>query len=172
MGRAGTPVPGLDVHTYSVALRGCIAAHVTYVHPRLVEDGRGVVFESVVEPATLELARALVEATGYNGQLSFDWRLGREGFTLLACKPGPSDGLFLLEAEELTSALFGMAPLAPHVVPAGRIRKDVVGLVRDMLAHWREAPRDLPHLLSGARDVFADRADPAPLLFHPWLAGG
>jgi len=89
---------------------------------RLVGDGRGVVFESVMVPATLEVARALVEATGYDGQLSLDLWLGGDGFTLLACRPGPSAGLFLLEAEEVASALFGALLASPRVAPAERSR--------------------------------------------------
>ncbi|MBM4357732.1 MAG: hypothetical protein FJ096_06435 [Deltaproteobacteria bacterium] len=35
-----------------------------------------------------------------------------------------------------------------------------------MFLHWREIPRDLPHLVSSARDVYAEPGDAWPALFQ------
>lgn len=158
-------VEGLDVCTFSVVRGGRLAAHVTYVHPREIEHAGGIVFESVDEPAALAIARTVAEHTGYEGQLSLDLKLTPEGFVVIECNPRPTSGVLLLEDDEFVGALTRSAP-RPVVAPAGRRRKLALALVRDMLRHPRDIPRDLPHLLGGGRDVYDEPGDRLPALYQ------
>jgi hypothetical protein len=159
-------VSGVDVCTFSVVHQGRLSAHVSYVHPREIEHAGGIVFESVREPETLAIAQRIAEESGYEGQLSLDLRLGRDGFVLIECNPRPTAGVFMLTDEEFERAVMAPPPREPFVAPPGRTRKFTFALLRDMALHWREIPRDLPHLLSAAPDVYAERGDWAPALFQ------
>jgi predicted ATP-grasp superfamily ATP-dependent carboligase len=164
-------VAGIDCCTFSIVRDGKITGHSTYVHPRAIEHAGGIVFESVDEPETLALAQAVAEATGYEGQLSFDLRKTDRGMVLLECNPRPTAGVCLWTTEEFGAALFGRVPREPFVVPAGRRRKQTLALLRDMVVHPRDAAEDWEHLISPANDVYADPRDLAPA-FYQFLTYG
>ncbi len=159
-------VHGLDVCTFSVVQHGRVAAHSTYVHPREIEHAGGIVFESVDEPDTLAIAQTIASATRYHGQLSFDLRRTRDGFVLIECNPRPTAGVFMLSGQAFVDALFDEAPAAPRIARPGVRRKFSVALLRDMLLHWRDIPKDIEHLLSSARDVYAESGDFAPAVYQ------
>lgn len=159
-------VEGIDVCTFGIARRGALTAHVTYVHPREIEHSGGIVFESVHEPAALEITRRLVEATNYDGQISLDLMLTREGYVVIECNPRPTCGVCLLDDDEFCHAVFDAPGQAPFIAPAGRARKLVMALVRDMLLHSGSARLDLPHLRSSARDLYAEPGDWMPSLLQ------
>jgi glutathione synthase/RimK-type ligase-like ATP-grasp enzyme len=159
-------VHGVDVCTFSVVQHGRIAAHCSYVHPREIEHAGGIVFESVDEPEALAIAQQIAAETRYHGQLSLDLRRTREGFVAIECNPRPTAGVFMLTSEAFVDALFDEAPAEPRVAPAGVRRKFSVALIRDMLLHPREVGKDLEHLLSGARDVYAASDDLGPAIYQ------
>jgi predicted ATP-grasp superfamily ATP-dependent carboligase len=159
-------VEGLDVCTFSVAHRGRVTAHSAYVHPREIDHGGGIVFESIDEPESLHVARTIARATGYTGQISFDFKKTERGLVLIECNPRPTAGVFALSAEALDDALFDRRPDEVHVAPAGVRHKYSVALIRDMVINWRDAPDDLEHLFSPAKDVYADPADLMPALYQ------
>ncbi len=159
-------VHGVDVCTFSVVQAGRVAAHCTYVHPREIEHAGGIVFESVDEPEALGIAQQVAEATRYHGQLSLDLRRTREGFVLIECNPRPTAGVMLLPGHAFVDALFDHAAPRPRVARPGVRRKFSLALIRNMLLHWRDIPKDVEHLLSGARDAYAEPGDWAPALFQ------
>jgi predicted ATP-grasp superfamily ATP-dependent carboligase len=159
-------VHGVDVCTFSVVQHGRVAAHTTYVHPREIEHAGGIVFESVDEPEALAIAQQIAEATRYHGQMSLDLRRTREGFVCIECNPRPTAGVMMLSGQAFVDALFDEKPGQPRVARPGVRRKFSVALVRDMLLHWRDIPKDIEHLLSGARDAYAEPGDWAPALFQ------
>jgi hypothetical protein len=132
----------------------------------VLEHAGGIVFESVREPLAQSIAARIAEATHYDGQLSLDLKLTREGFVLIECNPRPTAGVLLLEDEEFEHALMDATPREAVVAAPGRTRKITLALLRDMLLHWREIPYDMPHLVSGARDVYAERDDVWPALYQ------
>jgi hypothetical protein len=159
-------VEGVDVCTYSVSRAGKLTAHVTYVHPRTIEHAGGIVLESVDEPEAQAIASRLAEDTRFEGQLSFDLKRTVRGYVLIECNPRPTSGICMLTDEEFARAVFDPPADAPTVAPPGRTRKLVFALLRDMLMHWREIPKDLPHVLSDAPDVYAAPDDVLPAVFQ------
>ena len=158
-------VDGEDLCTFSVVHHGKISAHSAYVHPRELEHAGGIVFESVVDPASLGMIRAMVDAVGYHGQISFDFRVGPKGPVLIECNPRPTAGVFVMTPEMLDEAIFAPGP-STRVAPAGVRHKYSMALVRDMLLHWSEAREDLMHLFSAAKDVYAERGDFLPAIYQ------
>jgi hypothetical protein len=53
-----------------------------------------------------------------------------------------------------------------RIAPAGTRHKYSVALIRDMILHWKEIPEDLEHLLSEAKEVYAERGDLIPALYQ------
>lgn len=158
-------VDGLDVCTFSVVHRGRVTGHSAYVHPREIEHAGGIVFESVDEPACLRAAQQISEATGYHGQLSFDFLKTPSGMVLIECNPRPTAGVHVLASEDFEGALLGKDGKL-HVAPAGVRRKYSIALLRDMLLHFGEAREDLRYLLSDAKEVVAEARDIKPAFFQ------
>ena len=159
-------VDGIDLCTFSVARHGHLVAHCTYVHPKEIEHTGGIVFESVVDRQALAWARRLVEATGYHGQISLDFRRGRDGLVVLECNPRPTAGVHLMPQWMLIEGILGHGDGVPMVVPAGVRRLYASALVRDALLHPRQLRSDLAYLFSDAADIYAEAGDRLPALFQ------
>lgn len=159
-------VAGVDVCSFSVAHRGRLTGHSTYVHPREIEHAGGIVFESILDPETLFVARAVAEAVGYDGQISFDFKRTDRGLVLIECNARPTAGVFMMSSDMFLDALLDRRPGETLVAPEGRRLKISSALIRDMLLHWKDAPADLSALLSDARDVYAVPGDVAPALYQ------
>ena len=158
-------VDGEDICTFSIAHHGRIRAHATYVHPRELEHAGGIVFESIVDDSSYAAATALVEATAYHGQVSFDFKRTGDDVVLIECNPRPTAGVFVMSPKVFTDALFDR-PGETQIAPAGVRHKYSVALIRDMVLHWREIPEDLKYLLSSAKEVYGERGDLAPALYQ------
>jgi glutathione synthase/RimK-type ligase-like ATP-grasp enzyme len=157
-------VHGTEVCSFSVAHHGRLVAHCTYEHPKTIEHAGGILFESVDEPRSIDLARTIVEALGYHGHISLDYVRTTEGLVLLECNPRPTAGIFMTTARDYCRATFE-SPRDPIVVPPGIKKQIAVAIVRDMFRNWREIPNDLDVLLSGIEDVYSERGDPLPALY-------
>lgn len=159
-------VRGVDICTFSVAQHGKITGHAAYVHPREIEHAGGIVFESIDAPECLDIARKIVEKTGYHGQISFDFLRAERGMVLIECNPRPTAGVHVMAPEMLDLALQDKKGETLRVAPPGVLRKYSIALVRDMVLHAREAPIDAKHLFSKAQEVFADPEDLLPALYQ------
>ncbi|HEX8952559.1 MAG TPA: hypothetical protein VF945_11975, partial [Polyangia bacterium] len=159
-------IDGRDLCSFTVARHGHVVAHCTYVHPKELEHAGGIVFESVVDRDVLAAVRRLVEATGYHGQISMDFRRGPRGLVVLECNPRPTAGVHLMPEWMLVWALLGRGDRVPLVVPAGVRRLYASALVRDAVLHPRELPSDLAYLFSDAADIYAEAGDRVPALFQ------
>jgi hypothetical protein len=158
-------VEGEDLCSFSVVHHGRVSAHVTYAHPKTIEHAGGIEFVSVDEPATLDHVRRFVEATGYHGQLSFDYLRDADGtVSMVECNPRPTSGATLFRPEQLAAALLD-PPAAPAVVPAGRRTQIDFALVRDAFRNPHDLTDDVRDLLH-APDVYAARHDLGPLLYE------
>jgi predicted ATP-grasp superfamily ATP-dependent carboligase len=158
-------IDGTDVCTFSVARQGRLALHCSYVHPRQIEHAGGIVFESIDDPDALACATRVVAATGYHGQIGFDFRRNGHGLFVLECNTRPTAGVHLVSDSALADAVLGSGEL-PARVPPGRRRLYAAALVRDLLLHHGNARDDLAYLRSGAPDVYAERGDRVPALFQ------
>ena len=158
-------VEGVDLCSFSIAHHGQVVAHCTYVHPKEIEHRGGIVFESVADADVLAYAQRLVAATGYHGQISFDFRRGPGGLVALECNPRPTAGVHLMSDAMFIGALFGDGA-GVALVPAGQRRLYASALVRDAVLHPRELRADLVYLFSDAADVYAERGDRAPAAYQ------
>lgn len=159
-------VHGLDVCTFSVVHHGKVTGHSAYVHPREIEHAGGIVFQSVAEPECLQVVQKIAEATGYHGQLSFDFMKTERGMVLIECNPRPTAGVHVMPTELFEEALLDTTGSSLREVEPGVERKYGVALVRDMLLHFHEAREDLRYLFGDAKEVVADPHDLLPALYQ------
>jgi hypothetical protein len=154
-------VRGTDVCTFSVVYHGHVTAHVTYEHPRTIENAGGIVFESVDEPGTLEITRKIAEATGYHGQLSLDFIRRDDGsLVVIECNPRPTAGVSVMPPQMFVEGLLGPGDSPVRVAPAGARCSMRSAILRDLFlcpARLRENLRELfsstPDLCFAARDA-------------------
>lgn len=162
---------GEDVCTFSVASRGRVTAHVTYVHPREIEHAGGTVFESIDSPESLDIVRRFVEWSNYEGQISFDFRRDAHGLSVIECNPRPTAGVHLMPDKMFVDALLSAHAGDADVVPAGVRAKYSMGLLRDAALHPHEAREDLRYLFSDARDPIFDADDLMPAMWQVLSSG-
>lgn len=91
---------------------------------------------SVDEPEALACAQRVVEATGYHGQISFDFRRGRRGLEVIECNPRPTAGVHLMPDAVLVEAILGPPNGHLAVTPPGARRRYSAALVRDLAAYF------------------------------------
>ncbi|MCU1281684.1 MAG: hypothetical protein JWM53_5230 [bacterium] len=159
-------IDGIDVCSFAVAQRGRVVLHCTYVHPRQIANAGGIVFESVVDAEALACAERVVSATGYHGQIGFDFRRNGAGLLVLECNTRPTAGVHLVSDVALVDAVLSPSAGAPHVVPAGRRRLYASALIRDLVLHPRNLRDDVAYLRSEARDIYAEHGDRMPALYQ------
>lgn len=159
-------VEGLDVCSFSVAQHGDITGHVTYVHPRQIEHAGGIVFESIHEPECLQIARRIAEATGYHGQLSFDYMKTDRGMVLIECNPRPTAGVHMMSTDHFVDALLDKKATGLRVTRPGVKCKYSFALLRDMVLHRGQVWDDLACLMSDAKELILDIDDIKPALYQ------
>jgi len=158
---------GEDLCSYTVAHHGRTAAHVTYRHPLTIEHAGGIVFESVDAPEIVDASRRIVEHLGYHGNISFDWMRKDDGeLQLVECNPRPTAGIFTMEAEPFARAITDPDFDAPYVAAAGAREQIDSAIIRDMFREPQDIPEDLHLLLSGTRDVYAQKGDRLPGIYQ------
>lgn len=158
-------VHGEDLCSFGVAQHGKLVLHCAYRHPLTIEHAGGIVFESVDAPDVQRIVERYVEATGFHGQISFDYLRTADGLSVVECNPRPTAGVFMVEPAELSAALFD-PPSRAIVVPAGRRAQIASAIVRDMFRDPRDIPQDLHLLLSRTHDVYAAPGDRLPGLYQ------
>lgn len=159
-------VHGTDVCSMSIAHNGRISGHAAYIHPREIEHAGGIVFESVHEPECLEIAQKIVEETSYNGHISFDFMRTDQGMVFIECNPRPTAGAHVMSPEMYEQALLDRDASKLRVAEPGVRCKYSVALVRDMVLHFREIPKDWKHLFSSAKEIIADPEDILPAIYQ------
>lgn len=158
-------VEGTDICSYSVVHHGRVAAHATYEHPKTIEHAGGIEFLSIDAPETLAAARAIAEATGYHGQVSFDFLRDASGtYWMVECNARPTAGVLLLEPGEFRTAVVEPEPDRVTIAPPGRYHQLSLALLRDMVRDWREIPRDVHDFFSSPGVYFEDH-DLRPALY-------
>lgn len=159
-------VRGKDICSYSTAHHGKIVAHSCYEHEKTIEHAGGIVFNTVDEPQSFEIARKYIEGTGYHGQISFDYMKNDDGLTMVECNPRPTAGLIMMSSEEYVGAVLRPDTDDPLVVEAGRREQIGIAILRDMFRDPGEIPHDLHLLLSGTQDVYTHKDDWLPGIYQ------
>ncbi len=164
---------GEEYCSYSLLREGQLLAHGVY-HPRhRVGQGSGMYFDPIQAPAIEAFVRSFGRATGYTGQLAFDWmRDAQQTFWVLECNPRATSGIHLFDdqPEALLAALvYQPAPDQPLFCPTDRARMVVLAMLvfggRKLLQRhfWQDFSR--------AADVIQRPGDIGPLLAQlPGLA--
>lgn len=159
-------VHGEDICSFSLAHEGNIVAHSTYRHPLTIEHAGGIVFESIDEPRSLEIAQTYARETGFHGPVSFDYLKTEDDLSMVECNPRPCAGVTLMSPEGFSEALTNPDPANPYVVPEGESAQIDSAIVRNMFRDPKEIPEDLHYLLSGTKDVYSQKGDRLPGLYQ------
>jgi hypothetical protein len=132
--------------TYSGLHGGRVASHMSYRAPRQWEHSTGIQFLSVDPTDTLPTVERLGSDLSWEGQMSLDFIETSEGLVMIECNPRPTDGVLLMDPEELERGL-----LAPEeetlLVPAGReAQLDFAVFAQIFKEPMREAPKTIHDL--------------------------
>ncbi|WP_413404425.1 ATP-grasp domain-containing protein [Paenibacillus amylolyticus] len=101
-------IPGQMLCTYSIAHEGQLVAHATYdSRYRTGSVGASIFFEQVEHEDALAWVRQFVEATGFSGQIGFDFIEGPDGQVYaIECNPRATSGIHLFHpGDDLVRAL-------------------------------------------------------------------
>ncbi len=158
-------VAGREHCSYSLLVNGKLTAHACY-HPRYrVGRGSGIWFEPTDPPAIRAFVEQFGQATGYHGQVAFDFIETDDGQCyVLECNPRATSGVHLFDdqPEALVKALLGeggdsvLTPTStPRMVALAML---LFALPRHGLsrAFWQD--------FASARDVIVRAGDWQPLL--------
>jgi ATP-grasp domain len=159
-------VQGKDICSFSVARDGRLAAHCTYEHPLTIEHAGGIVFESIDEPQSIAIAKTFIEATGYNGHISFDYIKTDDGLSIVECNPRPTAGIFMMPAKDYVDAVLSPHVDRPVLVQPGAREQIASAIIRDMFREPKDFASDLHLLLEGTQDVYAQKGDRLPGIYQ------
>ena len=135
--------------TYSALHDGQVASHMSYRAPRQWEHSTGIQFLSVDPGDTLPTVEKLGSDLGWDGQMSLDFIETGEGLVMIECNPRPTDGVLLMNPDELERGL--LSPTDETLqVPAGReAQLDFAVFAQIFKEPLRDAPKtfhDLTHI--------------------------
>jgi hypothetical protein len=135
--------------TYSALHDGKVASHMSYRAPRQWEHSTGIQFLSVDPGDTLPTVEKLGSDLGWDGQMSLDFIETDEGLVMIECNPRPTDGVLLMNPDELERGL--LSPTGETLqVPAGReAQLDFAVFAQIFKEPLRDAPKtihDLTHI--------------------------
>lgn len=166
-------IPGQMLCTYSIAHEGQLVAHSAYdSRYRTGSVGASVFFEQVEHEGALAWVRQFAQATGFSGQIGFDFIGGQDGQVYaIECNPRATSGIHLFhpgddlvraltepemlikERKMITPARGSKAMLMLPMLGSGLHQIFGKGKLRAWIAAWR-----------GARDVVYARQDLQPLM--------
>lgn len=149
--------------TYSVAHGGRLTAHVAYGSRFTAGEGATIAFAPAHRPDLERWVARFVEATGFTGQIAFDFIVAPDGTPYpLECNPRATSGIHLLPPAGLVQAL--TQPDSPLIGPepsARAILRMAMLLYGRPFRSWARL-REWADLLVTARDVVYRADDPAP----------
>ncbi|RWR20295.1 carbamoyl-phosphate synthase large subunit [Microbacterium enclense] len=165
-------VDGPMVCTYSVVVDGRVTAHTTYKAGEQWAHSTAIAFIAVDSTDTLRFTQQIIETLDptFTGQLSFDFvdhgTDGTPDYKIIECNPRPTNGVILLEADDVSRAIEGAVDRTVVAVP-GTERQITLAVLADAftepLKHLPKTLHDLVHV----RDVGAGWWDDAAMLWSP-----
>lgn len=164
-------IRGTALCTYSVVHEGTVVAHAAYdSRYRTGRSGASVYFEQLEHPGALEWVRRFAGASGFSGQISFDFIEADNGTLYpIECNPRATSGIHLFTPEEgLTDALLNPGRLVqkgelvrPRTSRTAMLTLPMLGCGLKPgpggLRSWRKA-------MAGATDVVFRKDDLRPAL--------
>ena len=154
-------LPGEEICAYGVAVNGALCAFAAYRPTYRAGRGAGIAFEPVTDAAARGFAAAYTEATGWTGQLSFDFRRDAAGrLHALECNPRATSGLHFFAPTDglvgaiLTGAQATPTDLRPMTVPLAMLCYGLpVALRSRALPRWRQDFRTMGNILAFPGDT-------------------
>lgn len=158
-------VDGPMLCTYTTMHDGRATSHCTYRAPRQWEHSTAIAFESVDGTETLEIASTIAGDLGYTGQMSLDFVEDDGTLYMIECNPRATDGLLLVDANDLDEGLIDGERELTMVPPGEEVQLSmaVFGQMFDEgLTDW---PRSI-HDLARIRDANKGWHDHMPTLYN------
>lgn len=164
-------IRGTALCTYSIAHEGTVVAHAAYdSRYRTGRSGASVYFEPLEHPAALDWVRRFAAASGFSGQISFDF-IEADNDTLypIECNPRATSGIHLFSPEDgLTEALLNPGPLVQSgtiIVPrSSRTAMLAIPMLGCVLKPGPGGLRSWRKAIAGATDAVFRRDDLRPVL--------
>ncbi len=165
-------IPGEELCCYAVALSGTVLALASYRPLHRAGNGAGIYFEPVAEPDIARQCAAYVAATGWTGQISFDFRRDEAGrLRVLECNPRATSGIhFFGPRSGLAATLLDGRPALPDItrplmVPAAMLVYGLPTALRSgRVGDWRRDRKRAADALAWPGDVLPRTAQPRALL--------
>ncbi len=157
-------VDGPMICTYSTLHDGRATAHCSYRAPRQWEHSTGIQFESIDGAESLAVVEKIGGALGYTGQISFDFVASPDGIVIIECNPRTTDGVLLMDADELAGGIFEPSHELAMVEPGRLVELDFAVFAQLFREPLREAPGTIHDLLH-VRDADSGWHDHLPLLY-------
>jgi hypothetical protein len=157
-------VEGETVCSYSTVHDGVVSSHLLYRIPRQWHHSTGIQFESTDALESLRLIEPIVSKLDYTGQISFDFLESPDGLSFVECNPRATDGLLLLDSEQLARGL--LDPDADtFLLPPGETTQLDLALIGDAFSdHLKRAPQTVRDL-ARFKDAGDGWHDPLPTLY-------
>ncbi|WP_238649612.1 ATP-grasp domain-containing protein [Paenibacillus piscarius] len=164
-------IRGTALCTYSVVYEGTVVAHAAYgSRYRTGRSGASVYFAPLEHPEALEWVRRFSGASGFSGQISFDFIEADNGTLYpIECNPRATSGIHLFSPEDgLTDALLSPGRLAQSgelVRPrSSRTAMLTLPMLGCGLKPGQGGRRDWGQAWLGAADVIWRKGDLLPVL--------
>ncbi len=167
-------ISGRQICTYSVAHAGRLTAHCAYPTEWTAGQGATVAFRSIEHPASRRWVEAFVAASGWTGQIAFDFIEPPVGpMMAIECNPRATSGVHLLASQpqwiraylEADTACVTPAPRYGAMIAGGMLFYGLPSVrTRSQWQRWFDTMKQ-------SRDAVWRRDDPKPW-FRQWLALG
>jgi hypothetical protein len=163
-------VGGAHLSSFTLARRG--RALVTAIYRGTLMSGSVAVrFERVENPAIDSWIAAFIEATDYQGFLSFDFILDGVQPLAIECNPRITSGIHFVELEPLARALLDPAAQAPIPLRAVAERQQFYAVLTEVQSRfWKAGGGKAARDLFATKDVSWSAADPMPFLTMTYTA--
>jgi predicted ATP-grasp superfamily ATP-dependent carboligase len=161
-------IDGPMVCTYSTVVDSRVTSHCTYRAPEQWAHSTGIEFLAVDSTDTLAHTQRIVDALGvnYTGQLSFDFVDNDGQLYAIECNPRSTNGVMLLDADALVSALEGTHDETIVVEPGVERQLSLAVLADAFTEPLKHLPQSL-HDLIHVRDVGAGWHDSMAMMWSP-----
>jgi hypothetical protein len=150
--------------TYSTLHDSSVASHMSYRAPRQWEHSTGIQFLSVDPSDTLPIVERLGEELSWDGQMSLDFVDTEDGLVMIECNPRPTDGLLLMDADDLERGLLAPEADTLLVEPGRETQLDFAVLGQIFREPLKEMPGSIHDLLE-VRGTDSGWPDSMPRLF-------
>ncbi len=173
-------VDGPMVCTYADVVDGKVTSMVTYRAPEQWAHSTGIEFVADDSTKTLEYTQKIVDALDptFTGQLSFDF-VDHEGELMaIECNPRTTNGVLMLEAQELSDAITGNVDEVVVAEPGKEREIKAAVLANVFTPHLKTIPETLKHVVEGTdtgkgwHDAIAMMWSPATLVHGAKLSWG